>query len=52
MPKSVGYPPYLKIHRSEHGAEIYGAELDAKIYGIKVAYMSVSHHRHVCCDEK
>ena len=47
MLKSVGYPPYLKIHRPEHGAE-----LDAKIYGIKVAYMSVSHHRHVCCDEK
>ena len=47
MPKSVGYPPYLKNHRSEHGAE-----LDAKIYGTEVAYMSVSQHRHVCCDEK
>ena len=47
MPKSVGYPPYLKIYGSEHGAEIYGAELGAEIYGAEVMYISASHHRHV-----
>ena len=45
MLKSVGYPPYLKIHRSEHSAEIYGAELDAKICGVEV----MPPHLHVDC---